>query len=449
FWGIIFLIFGPVRLSADSSACIAQSLDYYPINNTHPVYYTMLIGAFLRFGQMLGNISIGAYLFGFCQMSFMAGVVSFLLYKMHCYGSPKILLALSFLYYTLTPVFGINAITMWKDIPFSACLVLLMLTLYKQVQTKGALLKTNKGLVEFSVLCFVTCFLRGNGKYIVLLCLVAVLIVYIKDWKRLLVAFVPLMIVVQLIQGPFYTYKDYYNRGNVEMAAVPIQQVVRSINNGAKVTAEQKVFLEKIIPFESMKRDYMDYAVDFIMYSKDFDIEFFNANTKEFLQIWLDLAPENANHYFDAWRELTHGYWQIDVKGNTCCLEEDFNGYADIHYQDLIKRFTGISLWQNLAERTQFFSMGSMALFTLFTFAVLLYKKVWRYCLALLPLLLTWAMLLVSAPTELAFRYMFCVALGLPFVVFMLFSNPAKTKENTENIAKKSTEKTETVTENI
>lgn len=420
-WLPVFLSFGPLRISADSYNIIQQAVGNYPLTDSHPVLYTLLLRLFLAIGQALGSLTAGAYLFAAAQLSFFAGVLSWSLYWLRKQGAPALYALAGLLYFTLSPVFAINGITAWKDIPFNALLLLLSLFLYTVADTGGLILQSKGGMLCFLGLCLAVCVLRGNGFYIVLLCMAGTAFLYRQHWRRWVLFFVPFLLVVQMLLGPVYAAFGITRLGGVESAALPLQQVARAVKNGAPLSDEQVAVLEKIIPVESLKEAYVSASPDPIKNHPDFDAAAFDTHFTEFMGLWGQLLKTNKQVYVDAWLLQTLGYWKVDFHGWTA-LTSEYELSTGIVQQDVWQQWLGIDSRTFFANRTSFLSLSLMAFMALFCGAHLVATRRARYLLFLLPMLTLWVGMMLGAPAYAEFRYMLLFSLALPVLLFVTVS---------------------------
>lgn len=415
-WLPVVLAFGPVRISADSNAVIMQALGRSELNDSHPILYTLVLRFFLWPAQAVGNLTAGAVLFGLAQMMFFAGTIAFSITWLARKGAPLGYLLLVLAYFTLSPVFAINSITVWKDIPFNAVLLLLCLKVYDIAESQGKLLMTRRGMASFLSLCVATCFLRGNGFYIVVAVMAGIVVVFRRCWRRWLLWFLPLLILVKLIQGPVYTAFGITRLGTVESAAIPLQQVSRAVANGAPLTKEQTATLEQFIPVQVMKDAYISASPDYVKGNPHFNRENFNQKFGEFMGLWAELFKTNKQVYADAWLLQTLGYWKIDFHGWTALVTETDNP-SGIRQNDLWNEWLGVNARAFIAEHTEFFTLSLMAYIALFLTAHLVVKRRYAKLLFVLPFLILWFGMMVGAPTYVEFRYMMLYSLGMPCLI--------------------------------
>lgn len=420
-WLPVFLAAGPLKISEDSSSVISEALGNLALSDQNPVLYTIITAVFLKPFNSIGMVMVGAYAFGLFQICAIAAILAYSLYYIEKAGCHRIFVWFGILYFTLTPVFALNAMTVWKDIPYNAVLLLLMIKLYEVAKTKGEILKDRKYTISFAVICILTCFLRGNGFFIVVGTGVALFLALKPHRRYILLLFIPLLLAVKVIQGPVYSAIGIKGLGVEEAQAMPLQMVARAVIDGTQLTQRQEEIISGIMPIDKLKEVYVSSSVDFIKFSEHFNSSYFQKNNKEFLLIWLQLAPKNIKSYVSAWLGETVGYWQLGFGGDAALSNDMFNGHEGIFYKDVIKKFTGFNAADWFFARREFISLAVFSFLALFTAFYKASRERYLYILPVLPLLFTWVGLMVGAPTYCSFRYMLVFPYALPFSLFMLF----------------------------
>ncbi len=423
-WLPVFLAFGPIRMSADSTWVVEQALGILPYNDWHPVAYTLIVKLFFNIGMLFGGThQAGAMFFGISQMIFLALSLAYSVYWMRKRGLPILFSALAILYFCSSPMFGGNAITVWKDIPFHAIITLLILYLVDIVDSKGAIIETNKGLVKFVALGLCVCFFRGVGTLIMLIVCVLVLAFYRTKFVKKAVVFAAMLIFVKLITGPLYAYLDIPTAQIQEQFSVPLQQIVFSLKEGAELTESQEERLTKFMDIEGVKMNYYPNTSDPVKSGPYLDREYFADNVGGFLVLWLELLPQNFDSYLTAWLTLTRGFWQTGFWDSGYVSYDDNNGYCDIVYfeDNIFNKYFGIDIKGRFVESDVFIPPAFLGFFGLFTIAVLISSKRSAYILPVALYLLPWLGALATTPTYFSYRYVLTLPFAFPVIIFILF----------------------------
>ena len=418
-WLPALLVLGP-RLSPDSTWVLSQAIGS-GLNDAHPVAYTLLLRLIAKPFFLAGNITAGVYLFCFLQMVFVAAVLSCSLYWLYRRGCGLWCCCLGAAYFTFTTVFAVNSITIWKDIPFNAVLLLLVMFLYDNYLSEGELIKSSRGCALFCALSLAICFLRGNGWSLMLVVTLALVAAYLRKSKKLIICMVPLLIAVKLITGPLYAELGIANSSSVtERAALPIQQVARVVATGGDISPEELEFIDNIMDVSVMAEAYNPISVDYIKGNAAFNSQYLNEHLGEFLRVWLSLAPKNPSEYLNAWLLETLGYWHVGFRGTAGVYYNDYNGFAGVNQTDILSPLLGEDLTSFYLENSTFISLAAMAVTALFAAAIAIIRRDGKRLVVLSVLLAVWLGLMIGAPTYWDFRYMLVFAYSLPVLLFLI-----------------------------
>lgn len=134
-WLPYLLTFAPGSVLGDSFSSISQASGLTPLNNHHPVAYTLIVKFFLTLAAVMGQgKAFGIFLYSLFQSLILAITISWILSFMYEEGLKIKWLVAFMLYFCFMPVFPSYAITMWKDPLFSSLLVFLSIALIKMAR---------------------------------------------------------------------------------------------------------------------------------------------------------------------------------------------------------------------------------------------------------------------------------------------------------------------------
>lgn len=433
-WMPYFFIYYPGSLSPDSIACLVRAVGRASLSNQQPVLYILMMRPFLLCGLAAGNINTGVAAFLLFQLIVMAAILAYGLYWLRAKGGPLWAVVCILLYFVLDPVFGMYAVTMWKDVLFGGVMLLYVLDLYDIVASRGAVLRSTRGLLWFLALNLLLSFLRNNGFYVAVVIVVVIGIYLRKDYKRLVPAFVAFLILVPVIQGPVYRLCGVLPSPFAESVALPLQQMGRAVAKDGTVTPEQKEYLNHLLPMEEMKKAYNPLSANDIKFHKDFNNTFLEADKVGFFKTWAGMMMPNLKEYIRAFLMQTVGYWHVGTNNWVLYngIGEGYNARENgVYSTDLLSGAVGRDLRQTVTYKYK--QLGTVPVvsdmlnigFLFWTVALCAFvlgargKK--KYILALLPLFLLWGTLLVATPVFCEFRYMFSFTVSMPFAVALVF----------------------------
>lgn len=433
-WIPYFFIYFPGSVSPDSMACIVRAAGRASLSNQQPILYILMMKPFLLLGIAGGNINNGIAAFLLFQLIAMAAAFAYGLYWLRKKGCPLWAVVVILLYFVLDPVFGMYAVTMWKDILFGGLMLLYILDVYDIVESRGEKLRSLRGLLWFLALNLLISFMRNNGFYIAAVMAVVLCIYLRKDYKRLLPAFLAFLIFVPVVQGPVYRLCGVSPSPFAESVAIPLQQIGRTVAEDGTVTEEQKEYLNHLLPMDEMKQAYNPLSANNIKFHKDFNNTFLEADKVGFFKTWAGMMLPNLKEYVKAFLMQTVGYWHVGTNNWVLYngIGEGYNARENgVYSTDLLSGAVGRDLKQTVTYKykqlgtvpvvSDLLNIGFLFWTVALCGAALVARGRKKYFLFLLPLFLLWATLLIATPVFCEFRYMFPFAVSMPFAVASVF----------------------------
>ncbi len=367
-------------LSLVQAAAISLGLTafcYWLRNHVHPWVGLGLYGYFLLF-PMVGNYSIAAVRDGFFSLALLFWVWIFLREReKEIWGRESWLLFLSALF--------------------------------------GTMLFRSNGLLVSLVLTAVLYFLRRNQKILLTFLLAAL---------------------VSTVPGQIIQRTHHWEPLFQESMAVPLQQLGRVMKLEGERSEEAAHFMNALLPEEEWKKEYSPYTVDFVKWHDHFQRNRLNQAKGEFLKIWAETGLRNPRIYVEGWLTETYSLWNLDpleygvqsrfgwalTDENTKNMKPKNNdemAVGDFPMPAKWKAF--FANWQY--EGSRFIGPGLALWLTLFAGLLFWGRGDRLLILALLPLWVNTATLLLSTPASAVFRYSFGYVLVLPVVfIYLVFT---------------------------
>ena len=439
-WVSCLLIYYPGSVSPDSVACITRALGKARLSNQQPLFYILLMKPFLLLiPESAKDVTAGVAAFLACQTLAMAVMTGYLFGWLVRQGVPRWVILCTGAYFTFNPVFPLYAVTMWKDILFGGLAMIYVLNLIDIVRSSGGFLDRPRNMVWFLALNLLLAFMRNNGYYMIAVTLIVLGIVYRKQWKRLLPAFLAVLVAVPVIQGPVYSACGVEPSPFAESVGIPLQQVACTLSDGGSVTPEQRDFLNRLMPAEDWKKDYTPLSSNGIKFSPSFRNDYLEKHKAEFLKVWAGMMGPNRRSYFEAYVLETYGYWHIGTSSQYALYYGTGTGYGAQKYGVSLQNSNALMNSRQLNAMRAFISSGFRkmqssflpfgwmvsiaALFwlTVFSALLMLLRKKAKLLIPFLPLLILWGTLMLATPTYCEFRYMFAYAMALPVTLLLPF----------------------------
>lgn len=415
----------PGLCSPDSNMILNQVLGqanyesinrYEGLSNAHPVFYTFCVWIVFKATSMFGSESLSLFAFMFVQITFVAAVLSWSIVWLGKTGAKKGYLAVALCFFALSPIVACHVIILWKDIPFAA--VLLALVLYLAALPPDGKL-SRKQVATLLLLLLAVSLLRNNGYYVALLT-VAYLVIARKSmrWQAAFCA-ICLVAFMSVLQGPVFGALSISKGHFAESVGIPLQQLGATMSVGGSVSDDDLDFLNQVLPLDEWAQNYDPSTSNPLKQSESFDDEFLDSHKGEFLGVWLRCAIHNKQAYLKAWILETYGYWQ---PGYTTSIGKLTYTANDEPAQDLFGLgYQPQKITNALRELfPSLFGMGSLIWFALLalTYALAFSKKnrASEILTPFIPLIGLIGTLLIAAPIVSDYRYIFVLYLVIPFL---------------------------------
>lgn len=451
-WIPYFVILSPGALGMDTRDQLAQvtgnidiAMSYKSIisdpevtliNNHHPVFHTLLLGAFLKLGELAGSYFFGIELYCICQSIAFCSVLSYCLIKLKQYGLSKSLSRLVLIFFALFPLFPLWSMATFKDIPFAIVFLFLTVLLYDAFKYPE---KFNK-LKYFALIVAVLLLMlfRNNGFYLIIAFLPFVVIHYRKD-KRFLLKIVSVLIIPIVVfkvgyEGWFFNALGIQEGSPREMLSVPFQQTARYIDEYEnEITPEEEDAILTVLGGHEMLLH--DIAELYNPAISDYVKSTYNKYTQtddliNYFKVWFAQFTKHPLVYVEAFLNLNYTWFSFDsyrdmyyYNGITDPkIPEYFDGLDNPESLDgermiveqAVRTLAGIPLLNCIFE----FSFYTW-LFVI-SFIVMLIRKKFKELLACLPLFGNYALSFLGPVGYI--RYALPMIISAVFVIFITFS---------------------------
>ncbi len=317
FWlPAIFLSF-PGNLCYDVLGEIGMAMGDVPITSHHPLLHILLVGFFVKFGELIGNVSIGLFAYILFQSTMLAlslaGTIAWLKKEEAC--SDTLLLVILGIY-GISPMYSNVASTAIKDVPFMAAVVWYVVLLAEMAFHRERI-KDRKFVAIFIVISILTCLLRNNGLYMVALSGVVIAVAWWKNAERdvrirLALVFIVLPIVFsKLIDGGLMVATKADKGSAIEALSVPLQQSARYLQLYKDELTDEEIRV--------YNNTYVDYGEAAAAYDPDLadPVKTFAYYGKEkgtlslfsYLSIWFKDFFKHPVVYFEAFFAHVYGWF--------------------------------------------------------------------------------------------------------------------------------------------
>ncbi len=245
-WGIYQLTFFPAIMTPDSIRQWGQVIGGQ-FNDALPVVHTLLVILLTRIWFSPAAVVI-------FQVITLALTVAWGIKILSDHGLPAWAgWGLSILF-AISPVNGYMAATLWKDIPYSTCLLLMSLMFLKVVLSRGEWLKRKSTWLWLVLVSLGISLFRLNGLPVPVVSLIVLALVYREHWKRVTFSLGIFLGVWILIQGPIYDYLKV-DRNTGFKQQVFIHHIAAHVATGGPLTTEEASLASGILPLDQWDYD--------------------------------------------------------------------------------------------------------------------------------------------------------------------------------------------------
>lgn len=430
-WMPAFLSIVPGVFSYDAYAEWEQ-VKTGMITSHHPVIHVMLVGGLLElFYRFTGSYNVGIGVYTLLQMFLTANVLALTVSYMKRRGIRPAARLLTLLFYSLSPVIQLFSICTTKDVLFTACELLLMMSVLRILGEQDVFFRENKAQAGFVLAVLGTMILRNNGLYIALVMLAVLFWGCRKYWKRYSLLAAAALLLYGVYVGPVYTLLSVTPGGVEEMLSVPIQQMARVYHyDHASLDSGDLELLCQVLPRENLD-DYKPTVADPVKCG--FDREGFYENRGDFFKLWARWGMEHPLTYINSFLVSTVDFWYPgavmdgykDPYGRSSYFDYRVAepGEEIVVLKGLHDFYEHLS-WDRAAQKKPFaflvLSPGWYFLVFFVGFMYLWYHKKWKLLAPLLIPLLTMATALLG-PMALV-RYVLIFFYGFPLLLALFLS---------------------------
>lgn len=293
----------PGSISPDTNGQLGQYFGG-SWNAHHPPLSTWLMGSAVELGELFIDRNFGMFLYLLIQAVFGSLVLAYGISKIYKMGVGKGFCIFTVLFFAFTPIFGLYAQWMQKDMLYSIFALLYTILMIDFIQKKEL---SRKRAVLFFIVGMAVCLLRKNGMYYVIPSCFALAVFFRETFrKRMLLITFATFAAYFLISGMLYPALSIDNGNIREALCVPMQQSARYVRDyGEELTEEEKEALEGFsVSYLEFPQVYSPTTADPIKDIVNTEIE----NMPRYFATWFKMGLKHPGVYFDAFMNMNYGY---------------------------------------------------------------------------------------------------------------------------------------------
>ena len=311
------IISHPASMECDAWDSLYQYFGKAPFTAHHPPVFTVLLGWFASLGLSLGDVNVGFFLWVLLQTLICTAIMAYVLYTMNKLKAPQWLIIITFLIVAISPFYNSYVTTIVKDTPYSFAVLLYMVELVYMHMDWKKYWKSLGHIFLFIMSNIAMILFRHNGKYILAIMLVYLIIrcmIRKKEYsiKGIITSIVLLVLPLLLAEGISNIVINHYGvtvqegESMRESLSLPFQQTARYAKYyDAETPEEEKAIIDTVIDYYALASVYEPGISDpvkarFHYYATSEDwVNYFKVWFKQFLRHPMTYieATLNQNYY--------------------------------------------------------------------------------------------------------------------------------------------------------
>ncbi len=420
-WLPYYLYQYPGIMTPDSINQLEQILGVVPFSNHHPWVHTLVFGLFYRIGYALTkNMVIAVSVYTFFQMCLLAGSVAYFISTLRSHKIRPFVLLIIMAFYALIPYHAVFSVTVWKDIPFAAAVLLFSCAIFR-LSIRNSVCAGN--LLVFMISGVMICLFRSNGWYAFLLALPFLLFGFRKKAKAVYPPLFAALLLAVIVKYPVMNAFHVRQPDFIESVSIPMQQITAVICNDRYLSGEELALIEEVVDLTYIHDLYNPTFADNIKeLVRAGNQDYLVAHKKEFLKLWIDLGLRYPGDYLTAYVHQTYGYWYPDSFYLVAEAEGVSATDLGVSHTPLIggplvikAKEIAVKLGSMVPIYGTLWSMGVACWVLLFSISVTLIRRDFHRLICYLPGLSLLLSVLVATPVATEFRYVYFLVLCLPF----------------------------------
>ena len=431
FWGILLVFYIPWYLycypgimTYDSGDQIIDAITPGTLSDHHSAFLDLLLRAILvPIRNLTGSLQIGMGICSFLQLAAMTFIFALTYERIRYHLSSRLLRALIFLWFAVFPVNTLYSVTIWKDIPFSLCFLVLMLCIDFAAEDQESFFRSIRKQITLMLSLFLLPLMRHNGILITILMSLCLMIRFKPFIRQVLKICGSAFLLLGIWNFIIMPALHVSNVGAGLMLSLPQQQIARTLlNHHNEMDPEDVSALANYFDVPEIWNEYTGILSDPV---KDhFREDRYNENRGLFFARWFRLGLRYPIDYLEAFFHNNYGYWFPETRYWISSYGVIVHGpIEDLHTAPIYKAEVIENIYNRYAYHQELktpllpllFSRGACWWVWVFCGLWCLYQNRRKFIL-FLPGLFLWMSVLIS-PVYNEFRYVYGLFIGLPLLL--------------------------------
>lgn len=454
FWGaflVILLFWMPYILAKFPGAAMPETLaemrQFYwnEINNYYPPLHTVIMSLIMQLGNLIHSYTLGFFLNLVLQLALLLSAFSYGFVLMKRWKTPYAIRYASLAIICIVQFFPMESTIVEKDVPYTACVIFLVLLLYELVRTIRAGGEYSwKKVTGMVLVCMGVACSRNEGFYLILVSGIAMAVyVFRLLWTRNRTKCIRIMAAVLLPILLFAGYQKILlpacgveDNGPKEALSIPFQQTARYVRDyGDEISEEDAAIIARVLDYENLAELYDPITSDPVKYT-------YHAETTgellDYFGVWFRQLLKHPGNAVEATMNNAYGWFYQEGYAHNYLMTPTIDG-QEIRWE--IKQPEKLAGVRQVMERAAkllsrvpvvnwFENAGFVSWMMILAVAVWIGSGRKKYLLSVLPLLVELLVCVASPTFNYQVRYimpvMFCIPYLLPMVLQSLTEKPER-----------------------
>jgi len=305
------IISHPASIECDAWDSLYQYFGKAEFTAHHPPVFTVLLGWFASFGLSIGDINTAFFMWTLLQTMACAAIMAYALVCMEkTLHAPYWLLVLSFLIAAISPFYTCYVTTIVKDTMYSFAFLLYLVELvYMHINWENYWNSIGHACL-FWLSNMIMLLFRHNGKYIIYIMLVYLIIKSIRKWadlprkytiKCIFLLILPVLLSNGILNDVIKQYHVTVQEGESmrEALSIPFQQSARYAKYyGDETPEEEKAIIDQVIDYYALADVYEPEISDPV--KSRFHYYATKENWADYFKVWLKQFLRHPLTYIGA-----------------------------------------------------------------------------------------------------------------------------------------------------
>lgn len=266
-WLPHLIISYPAAMNWDTAMQIEQAIGTMPYDGNHPPVSTVIVGAAVHLGVMIGSLNLGLFSYVLVQSLMGAAIVGYAQSVLFMLRAPRWLRLLTLLTCAVSPCYADNVTVILKDIPYSFGAMLLACELVRLcVLRQDGYVRSRGFALRFMLACLLMTLFRNNGFGIIIPIVLLLVAGLLRKKTASLRVFAALLapIVLALLIGAFVRTAFDVQSGSIrEGLSLPFQQTARFVKlHKDEIPPEEAAVINEVLDYENLPALYDQYISD-------------------------------------------------------------------------------------------------------------------------------------------------------------------------------------------